>query len=266
MDAPLDAPLDVAERLLPLEGGINFRDMGGYETEDGRRVKWRTLYRSGMMSRMTPADCEHLRERGIRTVIDLRTSVEQENHPSHWCRDLGVTYWKRDHNETFGHLQAMMETGIPTVEAAREVMIGGYRELPFRQAPAYAELLRRIAAGEVPIVFNCMAGKDRTGGGAALVLAALGVSREAIAADFSMTERAVDLRRAFRDRPDAEEAARRYAATDRAVMAAISGAHPSFIYAFLDSIGERCGSLEGYLAEIGIKADQLARVREQLLD
>ena len=255
---------DVAERLLPLEGGINFRDMGGYETADGRRVKWRTLYRSGMMTRLTAADVAHLSERGIRTVVDLRTASEQANYPSHWCREAGVTYWCRDHDEVFGNLHSMVEAGIPTVDAARAVMIGGFRELAFQQAPAYAELFRRIAEGEVPIVFNCMAGKDRTGGAAALVLAVLGVPRRTIAADFHLTERAVDLKTAFGPRTDAT--AKRYAAIDPEVSKVISGAHPDFILAFLDSIDERCGSVEGYLQELGLAPGELAAVRARLLD
>lgn len=255
---------DLAERLLPLEGGINFRDLGGYATADGRRVKWRKLYRSGMMTRLTPADVAHLTARGIRTVVDLRTASEQAAYPSHWCREAGLSYWAREHDEVFGNLHAMVDAGIPTVEAAREVMIGGFRALPFQQAPAYAELFRRIAAGEVPIVFNCMAGKDRTGGAAALVLAALGVPRETIAADFNLTERAVDLRTAFGPRSDAT--ARRYAAIPREISQAISGAHPSFILAFLDAIDERCGSLEAYLVEQGITPRDLEKVRAELLD
>lgn len=255
---------DVAERLLPLEGGINFRDLGGYATADGRRVQWRKLYRSGMMTRLTPADVAHLVERGIRTVVDLRTATEQANFPSHWCREAGVTYWAREHDEVFGNLHAMVEAGIPSVEAARAVMAGGFRELPFQQAPAYAELFRRIAAGEVPIVFNCMAGKDRTGGAAALVLAVLGVPRETIAADFHLTERAVDLKTAFGPRSDAT--AKRYATIPPEISKAISGAHPDNILAFLDSIEERCGSLEAYLAEQGITAAQLDAVRAELLE
>lgn len=256
---------DVAERLLPLEGGINFRDMGGYETADRRRVKWRTLYRSGMMTRLTEADIAHLAERGIRTVVDLRTRTEQANYPSHWCvGGDSVTYWCRDHDEVFGNLHAMVEAGIPSVEAAREVMIGGFRELPFQQAPAYAELFRRIAAGEVPIVFNCMAGKDRTGGAAALVLAALGVPRETIATDFALTDRAVDLKTAFGPRSD--DTAKRYATIPPDISKAISGAHPDNVHAFLDSIDERCGSLESYLADNGIDAEALERVRAELLE
>mgnify|MGYP001019684661 CR=1 FL=1 len=62
---------ELAARLLPLEGGVNFRDLGGYATEQGRSVKWRHLYRSGMMTRLTDNDAADLAERGIRMVVDF---------------------------------------------------------------------------------------------------------------------------------------------------------------------------------------------------
>ena len=255
---------DLAERLLPLEGGINFRDMGGYPAADGRTVRWRRLYRSGTMARLTPADYEQLAGRSIRTVIDLRTRTEQLDEPNAWCVAAGVTYWCREHDETFGNLHEMVERGITTEDDARAVMMAGYRHLPVQQAVAYAELFRRIAAGEVPIVINCTAGKDRTGGGAALVLAMLGVARETIAADFAMTERAVDLRRAFAARPSPNVS--RYASLTEPVMAALGGAHPSYITALLNAVDERFGSIAGYLGDLGFGAGDIAAMRAELLE
>lgn len=255
---------DVATRLIPLEGGINFRDMGGYATEDGRRLKWGHLYRSGSMARLTRADYDHLEGLGIRAVVDLRSSREQRSDPNVWCEHAGITYWKRDHDEVFGHLHEMVRKGIGSAEDAHEVMRGGFRLLPFQQAPAFATLIEFIAAGEVPIAFNCTAGKDRTGGAAALVLALLGVPRETIAADFLLTNRAVNLRTAFGTRePDPSSP---YANLSEEVMDALGCAHPTYVEAFLASIEERCGSLEGYLAEIGVPADAPEAMRANLLE
>lgn len=255
---------DVAERLLPLQGGVNFRDMGGYATHDGRRTKWRHLFRSGQLSRLTPADEAHLADIGIHSVIDFRTAAEQEREPNVWAPAAGVAYWSRQHHEHFGNLYAMVEAGIESVDHAREIMIGGFRHLPFQQAEAYAELLRRIAAGGVPIVFNCTAGKDRTGGAAALVLAALGVPRETILADFHLTERAVDLKQALRRKPDPAHAA--YFKLTPEISAAIGGAHPDYIAALLDEVNTRCGSIEGYMAELGFTASDRAAIRAALLE
>jgi protein-tyrosine phosphatase len=255
---------ELTSRLVPLEGGINFRDLGGYATTAGRTVKWRHVYRSGMMARLTPADKAELTARGIRAVVDFRTTVEQQADPSHWVHENGLTFWSRDHDETFGNIHQMAEKGIATEAEAHQVMIEGFRFLPFQQAEAYAAMFRLIAAGEVPLVFNCTAGKDRTGGAAVLVLAALGVPRETIAADFHMTERAVDLRKAFAHRahPDSHK----YTGLDPRAGAVIGRAHPDWAMALLDAVEEKCGSVEGYLAELGLNGGDVRAVREALLD
>jgi len=264
MPRPIDP--DVAERLLPLEGGINFRDMGGYATVDGRRVKWRHLYRSGTMTRLTEADREHLAGRGIRTVIDFRTGSEQESEPNHWAIGAdGTLYWSRDHEEVFGNIHEMAASGLPSLADAMRVMEDGFRHLPFQQAEAYAEMFRRLAASEVPLAFHCTAGKDRTGGAAALILAALGVPREAIIADFTMTERAVDLQKALLQRkPDPKYAHFARLADD--VRSAFGGAKPSYINAFMDSVDEKCGSVENYLSDLGITRSDIGSIRSSLLD
>jgi len=255
---------ELAARLLPLEGGINFRDMGGYPAADGRRVKWRHLYRSGAMSQLTPADCAALATRGIRMVVDLRSTREQAEAPTLWCADAGVTYWSRDHDESFGHLHDMLDKGLATAEDAQAVMVFGNAHLPRQQAEAFAALFRALAEGEVPVAFNCTAGKDRTGGAAALVLAALGVDRETITADYLLTNHAVDLRTAFK-RPASPAQASRYAALDPGVGEAIRVVRPEYIAAFLDALDAEWGGVENYLAELGIKGDALSEIRALLL-
>ena len=256
---------DLADRLLPLEGGVNFRDMGGYPAHEGRRIKWRHLYRSGTMARLTPADKQHLSQLGIRTVIDFRTVEEQEREPNDWGISLGDAYWRRPHTETFGNWSGLDPAKLKAVRDVEIVMEEGYRRLPQQQAEAYAQMLRRLAVGHVPAVIHCTAGKDRTGGGAALILAALGVPREVIIADFTMTERAVDLTKALAGR----KRSGRYdtfAKIDPEVVKAFSSAKPSFIRAFLDSLDNEFGSVEGYLADLGMTASDVAGMRASLLE
>ncbi len=139
---------DLAKRLLPLEGGVNFRDMGGYPAADGRRVKWGHLYRSGTMNRLTEADRAHLAERGIRTVIDFRTESEHAHEPNDWGMTLGEGYWRRTHVETFGNWSDLDPARLGTERDAEKVLEAGFRKLPEQQAAAYAEMFRRLAAGE----------------------------------------------------------------------------------------------------------------------
>ena len=77
---------ETPERRLPLEGASNFRDLGGYETADGRRVRWRKVFRSGAMDRLSDADLALLSDLGLRTICDLRHPEEQAA-PSHAIGD-----------------------------------------------------------------------------------------------------------------------------------------------------------------------------------
>lgn len=257
-------PDELARPLLTLEGGLNFRDMGGYATADGRRVKWRHLYRSGVMAQLTPADAEHLRGLGIRNVIDLRSVREQEREPTLWCAEAGVDYWARPHSDVFGDTNAMLRDPEITEDAARGAVADGFRSLAYQQAPAFAELVRRIAAGRVPIAFNCAAGKDRTGGAAALVLAMLGVPRETILADYMLTRAALDGSEIYAARWVKMSAS--VAHIPEAVLVALRGVHPEYMIAFFEGIKAQSGSVEGYLGELGFTAGDIEGARGHLLE
>src|ERR1700753_2873914 len=97
-------------RVLPLEGGRNFRDLGGYATEDGRRVKWGVLFRSGSLIGLTAADWEHLSPRGVRALCDHRTPREREHEPVPLDSLPSVLYWSRDYLTSFADLRSLMAT------------------------------------------------------------------------------------------------------------------------------------------------------------
>ena len=98
--------------LLPLEGGFNLRDMGGYATADGRRVKRGMLFRSGMMSLLTAEDEAHLAGLGIATVCDLRRAGERRRDPTRWCEPAGVFYWSREFDESSGVLGEVLRGAL----------------------------------------------------------------------------------------------------------------------------------------------------------
>ena len=60
-----------------MPGQPNFRDIGGYRTQDGRSVKWGEVYRSGELPRLTDADVEQLAALDIQTVVDFLTEDER---------------------------------------------------------------------------------------------------------------------------------------------------------------------------------------------
>jgi protein-tyrosine phosphatase len=250
-----------SERVLPLQGGRNFRDMGGYSVADGRRVKWRRLYRSGVMAALTPGDFEHLAGLGMRTVVDLRTVGERDAQPVDWSHLPDLTYWARDYDKSFGDLRALLAGEAPRPEQLREAMTVTYRTLPVEQAPAYRELFRRLAEGEVPLIFNCSAGKDRTGVAAALILSALGAHADTIMEDYLLTNEAANWRKVHADpRSLASQ-------LSPEIAAAILGVDAAYLHAALTSIEERHGSVAGYLREaLDVTDPMVERIRDHLLE
>jgi protein-tyrosine phosphatase len=249
------------ERLLPLKGGRNFRDMGGYPTADGRRVKWKRLYRSGSMSALTAEDFEHLAGLGMRGIHDLRTIEEREAQPTDHARFPNLTYWARDYGMSFGDLRSLIASEAPSAEQMRGAMVATYRALPFEQAPAYRELFRRLAEGEVPLVFNCSAGKDRTGVAAALILNTLGAHADTIMEDYLLTNEASNWRK--------------HHAHPKSVTAhltpemaqALLGVEADYLHAALKAIDDRHGSVGGYLREaLEVTEAMQEAIREHLLE
>lgn len=252
----------IAERVLPLEGGRNFRDLGGYRAADGRTVIWGRLFRSGSMAALTPKDVDYLGRLGIRTVCDLRTSQEREKEPNRWAQNAGLDYWTRDYEMSGGDLTRLFSGGANAVQA-REAMTALYRELPYEQADAFRAMFGKLLAGETPLAFNCSAGKDRTGVAAALILTALGVPRDAVMADYELTNIYLPAALA-RDRTGASPL---LASVPREVLGAVLAADPAYLNAAFDEMAKRNGSAEGYLRTVaGLSDENIARLRDMLLE
>jgi protein-tyrosine phosphatase len=258
------SPVD-ERRIIVLEGGRNFRDLGGYRTQDGRSVKWRKIFRSGSMAGVTAADQQQLAKLSIRTICDLRTIHERESDPCIWHQASKVTYWARDYVEGFGELRRLMASPLSTRQDARNAMIEGYRRLPLQQAPGYRELFKRLAAGEVPLAFNCSAGKDRAGTGAALILSALGVPRETVLEDYLLTDRIVDFKSLFMERAQQRQSS--LVSQSEEIVAAVLGTDVAYLNAALDTVEREHGSVAGYVHRVlGVNEDALLKMQEQLLE
>ncbi|MBP8235016.1 MAG: tyrosine-protein phosphatase [Rhizorhabdus sp.] len=258
----MTATLDLSP-LLPLEGGFNLRDMGGYATTDGRTVRRGLLYRSGVMSYLTEADERHLASLGIATVCDLRRGGERKRHPSSWCERAGVFYWSRDYAESSGVLGELLRGTLPDAAAVRAKMLHLYTELLVDHAPSYRFLFARLAEGQVPLLFNCSAGKDRTGVAAALILSMLGVPRETVFDDYLLTNRFADFGRLFDDSRGGYD---QYDAVDPEVLRPLLAADADYLDAMYDSLDRDHGGLDAYLAAIGVDDRAQRVIRERVLD
>jgi len=173
-------------RVLRLRGASNFRDLGGYGTQDGRRVRWGRLFRSDHLGRLTPEDEAVLAGLGLQRVLDFRGEQERAAVPNRLAaarhHALGIEPTVVQRMQDLAAAGQRLNAGV-AVELMREL----YRALVHDQAHRYAEFFEHLLASETPLVFHCTAGKDRTGFAAALTLQALGVPREVVVQDYLLT-------------------------------------------------------------------------------
>jgi protein-tyrosine phosphatase len=245
--------LRVAERVLPLQGGNNFRDLGGYATRDGRVVSWGKLYRSGAMNGLTDSDYTYLSGLGIRVVCDFRDRNERRQSPTDWQGNPMPRRYARDYDlDTAGLLGSFAAPGL-TPDRARTVFAQFYGEVPERFADHYRDMFTELLRGEAPLAFNCSAGKDRTGVAAALILSALGVPREQIIEDYLLSNQHYkpDTRSAGGD----DATSRFLRALDPQVLKILMGVEAGFLEAAFKAMEEKHGSVEGYLEQrLGVDA------------
>lgn len=257
----------VAERTLKLEGGWNFRDIGGYRTADGRVTRWGRLYRSGALYRLTDGDYAYLRKLGIRVVCDLRSADERQSEPTRWQGDAIQTI-AVDYRTNSAALLGDRNNRPTTPDDMRRLVAGAYRQMPKNLAPAFTEMFKRIADGELPLTLHCSAGKDRTGLGTALVLSALGVPRDVIMADYLLSDKVVDFEAILMKAVEGQDnpGARFLAMLPPEMRKPLLDTHPSYLEAAFAQIEQDHGSVDAYLRDaVGVTPEMLDRVRTQLL-
>lgn len=145
------------DRLLPLAGGRNFRDLGGYSTTDGQRVRWGLLYRSGTLSGLTDADVAHLASRGIGVVCDLRMTKERQIDPSvtGYSREHRAWDYEIGHNRL--HAIATAEGAIP--QHLRDELVTFYAGMPWLYAEMYRDIFAHLVADDLPLLFTAPAAR-----------------------------------------------------------------------------------------------------------
>lgn len=238
---------------LSFETIRNFRDFGGYRTQGGRRLRKGLLYRSGHFPKASSADLQLLEALKIQTLVDLRSPLERESHPT--PRWPGFSAHVVADEEPSGgalapHLSAFLNAG-GSAEAARAAMLEVYRGLPFE--PAIMALYRRyfaaLAEGDGAVLVHCAAGKDRTGLAVALTHHLTGVDRSDLEEDYLATNRsglASDARIA-QARSNLAQGGR--IVSDDAIRTVLSVA-PEYLDAAFGAIAARAGSLDAYLQDV----------------
>jgi len=257
MSAPqLDVLLADDRRVIPLFAVHNFRDLGGYPTGDGRVTRWRTLFRADGLYRLTADDARAVANLGVRTVVDLRTNGEVQSRGTF---PLDVQEMVYHHIPIID--ATWNETSTLETDDVAEFLVWAYRAMLAEAAPRFAEAVTLLASNRVlPAVFHCAAGKDRTGILSALVLGALGVDHDVIAADYGLTEQAMQrlVTWAREHQPDLADLYSR-------MPAKFAAADPKAMRVILDDVSSKHGSIRNFVREIGVADAAIRSLADALL-
>lgn len=265
----------MTERYVPLEKGINFRDMGGYTARDGRKTKWKKLFRCGHMGLLTDADLESVGALDTALICDFRSAGEYQRTPSRTSPLIKAARHQLDIHpmvgNPFGDNINDLASGALTKDAFFELQCETYRVFITQFTHVYAKLFQLIfEADGQPVVIHCTAGKDRTGLGAALILHTLGVPDETIHEDYLLSNRCPYLLSFARyvlgkgptlfaaDVPEDQKLEQ---------LMVLLGANLDFLQVAYDTIAARSGSLDNFIREdLGVDDAKRAKLREWFLE
>jgi protein-tyrosine phosphatase len=238
-------------RHLAWEGCYNVRDLGGYRTRDGKVTRWGAVVRTDNLSRLTVSGRASLVDYGVESIIDLRRPDELAEYPNPFAEP-------GDHDISY--------TNVSLVDPAKSApenfttLANDYKRILDSFAPAMAEIIQVIAgAPEGPVLIHCMAGKDRTGMVAAILLDLAGVARETIAEDYALTaERLRPLEREWLENGPGER-------EERAAQQARFEPRAEVMLEVLSHLDQRYGGVEPYLLRAGVTPEDIARIRARLV-
>ncbi|MCX4973472.1 tyrosine-protein phosphatase [Streptomyces sp. NBC_00620] len=247
--------LHLADRLVKLDGAVNFRDAGGYRTADGHWVKMGEIYRSDALNRLTDADLAKLERLGIEAVYDLRMASERTSAPDRV--PSGAAYTVADvlaGSATF--------TTMPTTEdEAVEMMVEGEKFMVSGDSAraAYSAVFAGVAdESQHGLLYHCTAGKDRTGWSSAALLTALGVPRATVMDDYLASN-------TYRATVNAATLAAMPAAQAK-VYKPLLDVRPEYLNSGFTEVSTEYGSFNSYLRKgLGIDTGELRALKRDLL-
>ncbi len=254
-EVDMTAELD-PRRHLRLEGTFNTRDIGGYATRDGRQTRWDQFLRSDSLHRLSAKGQQDLLDYGIRTIIDLRRSVEIQDELNVFFGSDKVTYY---HHNMAGDMPLRERQNLPQGLEEVERKRWGYSVVLDKRMSEVRDTLCTLAAPDaLPALIHCAGGADRTGLITALVLGIAGVPAETIAQDYALTAR-FNLSRYLEAHPEIDAASYTWQDFQRDTC------HPDVMLGVLRDLDERHCGVEGYALHIGLSQAEIDSLRNALV-
>jgi protein-tyrosine phosphatase len=250
-------------RRYALQGASNFRDLGGIEAADGRRVRWGHVFRSDDLSGLTAADYARLNLLGISLVCDLRTHEERERYPTVW-RDGSPVFLLTPVSEDAQGVSRDEEWRSALNDPARSVADRNdlfeqfYVSMALHSASKFGIAIRGVEAWPRASLFHCAAGRDRTGIMAAILLRILGAAHDEIIADYVLSAKFAD---------PATSQPRPVTPGQQPQEATVAYEQSRYIDAVFAAIDRRYGAFDAYRRKaLGISDADVARLKESLLE
>ncbi|UOQ87490.1 tyrosine-protein phosphatase [Gracilibacillus salinarum] len=259
----------VEKKKLTIEGAINFRDMGGYQTEDGRTVVESIFFRSGDLSKLTGAGLQQLKQLNIWKICDFRSNNEISENP-----DPIIEHAEHIHmpvipeNEKILDPKQQMEHYMKLVQQNQgEQMMVDLNRTMVEQKDVWRDLLHLLLDDNSgPIIIHCTAGKDRTGVGSALILKTLGVSEAVILEDYEKTNEAIEQLKSITKGSIPAELEDAMKEKLKETGTAMVAAKRIYIEAYFDEINRLYGSFDQYLEEgLGISKEMRQKLQDKYL-
>ena len=250
-------------RLLPMDGAHNTRELGGYETTDGKSVKWGMLFRSDKLSDISKTDQVYLQNLGIKKIIDFRSKEEKKEDPD--IIPKGINYIEMPISVD-GAMRSKIEAVLKgeTDKEVKSFLIDANKEFVSDYTGVYEEFLRNLIDDEGPALFHCTAGKDRAGFAAAITLIALGVSKEDVIQDYMKTNQFTQER--IEEIIGQIELMTLYQ-TDAEILRPLLGVEREYIETAFQTAEKKYGSLEGFIRDgLNISDEDIQKLRNKFLE
>ncbi len=261
------------KRHIPLEGTPNFRDLGGYPTRCGRTVRFGKLFRSGVLSALSRTDLEILQSLNIATICDFRRHEEVERDPTRLPAQSPprIVHIPIDPGSRGSFFEQLASSETEATEEPIDMagfMVAINRAFALEHHASFKTMLNEIAALDQHsgLLFHCSAGKDRTGFGAALILACLNVDRKIIVEDYLLTGQY------FQPDSESERLIEKYAQygfadVDPMHIRPMLEVRAEYIGEAFRAIDDHYTSIEHYLDLVyGLSSEDLESFRSQLLE
>ncbi|GAA1831145.1 tyrosine-protein phosphatase [Luedemannella flava] len=250
----------------------NLRDLGGWPTADGGRVRAGLFYRSVDLSRLADADLDAFGALNIRTIYDLRTVAERDQAPDRLPD--GAVYVSldvladamRSAPATLTDVLADPALATKLLSNGRAVTMfeGAYRQIVASDSAraAYRQLYLELADPACrPALVHCLTGKDRTGWAAAALLLVLGVPDELVRADYLLTN--AQLLPALQPKFDAFAAR----GGDPELLMPVFGVREQYLNAAIDEMHHRYGTIDDYFTTaLGLTDTLVATLRAAFIE